>query len=187
MRSPSPTSFRSKRGESPSPRLDRQRRATYSKAQLRLRPDRILLGDARGGEVLDLLEAMNTGHDGSMSTLHANDTRDALDRIELLMALSGVELPLSAARGYIASAIQILIHVGRLPSGERKVLRISELCGVSGGQYQLEDLFVYRMAGCDETGRVQGSSIPRGPSRCRSRGWPPSASSFPATCFCRAS
>jgi len=124
---------------------------------LRLRPDRIILGDARGGEVLDLLQAMNTGHDGSMSTIHANDTRDALERIELLAALSGVELPLIAARAYIASAVQILIHVARLSSGERKVLRISELCGVSEGQYQIEDLFVYRMAGCDEGGRVQGS------------------------------
>lgn len=124
---------------------------------LRLRPDRIILGDARGGEVLDLLQAMNTGHDGSMSTVHANDTRDALERIELLAALSGVQLPLPAARAYIASAVQILIHVARLASGERKVLRISELCGVSDGQYQIEDLYVYRMAGCDEGGRVQGS------------------------------
>jgi len=127
------------------------------KNSLRLRPDRIILGDARGGEVLELLQAMSTGHDGSMSTLHANDTRDALDRIELLVAMSGVELPLPAARAYIASAVQILIHVSRLASGERKVVRISELCGSSGGQYQIEDLFVYRMAGCDESGRILGT------------------------------
>jgi pilus assembly protein CpaF len=123
---------------------------------LHLRPDRIILGDARGPEVLDLLQAMNTGHDGSMSTIHANDTRDALDRIELLAALSGLELRLPAARAYIASCVQILVHVARLVSGERKVVRISELCGVAGGQYQIEDLFVYRMAGCDEEGHAQG-------------------------------
>jgi pilus assembly protein CpaF len=127
------------------------------KNSLRLRPDRIILGDARGGEVLELLQAMNTGHDGSMSTLHANDTRDALDRIELLVAMSGAELPLPAAREYIASAVQILIHVARLASGERKVVRISELRGSAGGQYQIEDLFVYRMAGCDESGRILGT------------------------------
>jgi pilus assembly protein CpaF len=124
---------------------------------LRLRPDRILLGDARGSEVLGLLQAMNSGNDGSMCTLHANDTRDALSRIELLANLSGIEFPPSAARAYIASAVQILIHVGRLDSGERKVLRISELRGVFDGQYQVEDLFVFRMAGRDDEGRVQGS------------------------------
>jgi len=123
---------------------------------LRLRPDRIILGDARGAEVLDLLQAMNTGNDGSMSAIHANDTRDALERIEVLAALSGLELRLPAARTYIASCVQILVHVARLASGERKVVRISELCGVAGGQYQIEDLFVYRMAGCDEEGHAQG-------------------------------
>lgn len=124
---------------------------------LRLRPDRILLGDARGSEVLGLLQAMNSGNDGSMCSVHANDTRDALSRIELLANLSGIEFPPSAARAYIASAVRILIHVGRLDSGERKVLRISELRGVFDGQYQVEDLFVFRMAGRDDEGRVQGS------------------------------
>lgn len=127
------------------------------KTCLHLRPDRIVLGDARGSEVFDLLQAMNTGHDGSMSTIHANDVRDALDRIELLAALSGAQFPLPAARAYVASAVQILIHVARLPSGERKVVRISEVSGVCDGRYQIDDLFVYRMAGCDDAGRVQGS------------------------------
>jgi pilus assembly protein CpaF len=127
------------------------------KSCLRLRPDRILLGDARGGEVLSLLQAMNSGNDGSMCTLHANETRDALSRIELLAGLSGVELPLPAARAYIASAVQILIHVGRFDSGERKVLRISELCGLCADEYQIDDLFIFRMAGRDDEGRVQGS------------------------------
>ncbi len=127
------------------------------KNSLRMRPDRIIVGEARGGEVLDLLQAMNTGHDGSMSTLHANDTRDALDRLEMMIALSGVELPTLVARQYIASAIHVLIHMTRLKTGERKVTRISELCGCRDGVYQIEDLFVYRMTGIDSAGRAQGS------------------------------
>jgi pilus assembly protein CpaF len=124
---------------------------------LRMRPDRIIVGEARGGEVLDMLQAMNTGHDGSMSTVHANDTRDALHRLELMIALSGAELPTQVARQYIAAAIQIFVHVARLSSGERKVLRISELHGVTDGEFDLEDIFVFRMAGIDGSGKVLGS------------------------------
>ena len=124
---------------------------------LRMRPDRIIVGEARGGEVLDMLQAMNTGHDGSMSTLHANDTRDALHRLELMIALSGAELPVHVARQYIASAVQIFIHVVRLSTGERKIMRISELTGVSNGEFDLEDIFVFRMAGLDDDGRILGS------------------------------
>jgi len=127
------------------------------KNSLRMRPDRILVGEARGGEVLDMLQAMNTGHDGSMSTVHANDTRDALDRMELMIALSGVELPTLVARQYIASAIHILIHIMRLSTGERKVMRISELCGCQDGTYLIEDIFVYRMAGIDANGKARGA------------------------------
>ncbi len=127
------------------------------KNSLRMRPDRIIVGEARGGEVLDMLQAMNTGHDGSMSTVHANDTRDALDRMELMIALSGVELPMAVARQYIASAVQILIHMMRLSTGERKVMRISELCSYHDGAYELEDIFVYRMSGVDASGRARGA------------------------------
>lgn len=127
------------------------------KNSLRMRPDRIIVGEARGAEVLDMLQAMNTGHDGSMSTVHANDTRDALDRMELMIALSGVELPMVVARQYIASAVQVLIHMMRLSTGERKVMRISELCGYQDGSYQLEDIFVYRMSGVDSNGRARGA------------------------------
>ena len=123
------------------------------KNSLRMRPDRIIVGEARGGEVLDMLQAMNTGHDGSMSTVHANDTRDALDRMELMIALSGVELPTVVARQYIASAVQILIHMMRLSTGERKVMRISELCGCQDGAYQLEDLRLPHVGrGCGRSG-----------------------------------
>lgn len=124
---------------------------------LRMRPDRIIVGEARGGEVLDMLQAMNTGHDGSMSTVHANDTRDALNRLELMVALSGAELPTRIARQYIAAAIQIFVHVARLPNGERKIMRVSELTGVTNGEFDIEDIFVYRMAGIDAAGKVQGA------------------------------
>lgn len=128
------------------------------KNALRMRPDRIIVGEARGSEVLDMLQAMNTGHDGSMSTIHANETRDALDRMELMIALSEVELPTLIARQYIASAVQILVHMSRLSTGERKVMRITELCGCQDGVYQLEDIFVYRLAGIDrETRRAKGA------------------------------
>ncbi len=127
------------------------------KNSLRMRPDRIIVGEARGGEVLEMLQAMNTGHDGSMSTLHANDTRDALDRLEMMIALSGVELPMLVARQYIASAIQILVHITRLSTGERKVTRISEMCGCRDGVYIIEDVFVYRMTGVDSSGRANGT------------------------------
>jgi pilus assembly protein CpaF len=132
------------------------------KNSLRMRPDRILVGEARGGEVLEMLQAMNTGHDGSMSTLHANDTRDALDRLEMMIALSGVELPTQVARQYIASAVQLLVHMTRLSTGERKVTRISELCGCRNGVYIIEDVFVYRMQGTDSNGRAIGSFFATG-------------------------
>lgn len=132
------------------------------KNSLRMRPDRIIVGESRGGEVLEMLQAMNTGHDGSMSTLHANDTRDALDRLEMMIALSGVELPTQVARQYIASAVQILCHMSRLSTGERKVTRISELCGCRNGVYIIEDIFVYRMQGVDQNGRAIGSFFATG-------------------------
>jgi pilus assembly protein CpaF len=122
-----------------------------------MRPDRIIVGEARGGEVMDMLQAMNTGHDGSMSTVHANDTRDALQRLELMIALSGAELPTKVARQYIASAIQVFVHIARLSNGERKVVRISELVGVEDGEFRIEDIFVYRMAGMDKEGKLLGS------------------------------
>ncbi|MCA9115247.1 MAG: CpaF family protein [Planctomycetaceae bacterium] len=126
------------------------------KNSLRMRPDRIIVGEARGGEVLELLQAMNTGHDGSMSTVHANDTADALNRLELMIALAGVDLPPTISRQYIASAIQVLIHITRLSTGERKVTRISELCGCRDGVFTIEDLYVYRMTGVGSNGKAEG-------------------------------
>jgi pilus assembly protein CpaF len=124
---------------------------------LRMRPDRIIVGEARGSEVLDMLQAMNTGHDGSMSTMHANDARETLDRLELLVALSGVDLPPRIARQYIANAVDIVIHVTRLFTGERRITRISEVSGLRDGEFRLEDIFVYRMTGENRDGRPLGS------------------------------
>ncbi|HUQ70832.1 MAG TPA: CpaF family protein [Planctomycetaceae bacterium] len=154
------------------------------KNSLRMRPDRIIVGEARGGEVLDMLQAMNTGHDGSMSTIHSNDTRDALDRMELMIALSGVELPTLIARQYIANAVQILVHIARLATGERKVVRISELAGYHDGTYQIEDIFVYRMTGVED-GQARGSFYatgyePQMLSRMAARGVEVSTSLFNA-------
>lgn len=132
------------------------------KNSLRMRPDRIIVGECRGGEVLEMLQAMNTGHDGSMSTLHSNDTRDALDRLEMMIALSGVELPTQVSRQYISTAVQLMVHLTRLSTGERKVTRISELCGVRNGVYITEDVFVYRMQGIDQEGRAIGSFFATG-------------------------
>ncbi len=127
------------------------------KNALRMRPDRIVVGECRGGEVFDVLQAMMTGHDGSMSTIHASDTREALQRIELMVALGGVDLPGRAAREFIAAAVDFVVHVRRLSTGERKIMQISELNGLRDGAFQLEDVFVYEQRGIDAVrGRVVG-------------------------------
>lgn len=129
---------------------------------LRMRPDRIIVGESRGAEVLDMLQAMNTGHDGSMSTVHANDTRETLDRLELMIALSGADLPSRIARQYITNAVDIVIHVTRLHTGQRRVTRVSELSGLKDGEYRMDDVFVYRISGEDKEGRPQGSFFATG-------------------------
>ncbi len=129
---------------------------------LRMRPDRIIVGEARGAEVLEMLQAMNTGHDGSMSTVHANDTRETLDRLELMVALSGADLPSRIARQYIANAVDIVIHVTRLHTGQRRISRISEVSGLKDGEYRMDDIFVYRISGEDKDGQPQGSFFATG-------------------------
>jgi pilus assembly protein CpaF len=124
---------------------------------LRMRPDRILMGEARGSEMPDLLAAFGTGHAGSMLPVNAVGTRDALARLELLAAGSRPESPTNGLRQQVAAAFQILVHVGRLPSGERKIVRISELCGCFDDSYVIEDIFVYRAAGTDEHGHELGT------------------------------
>ena len=123
---------------------------------LRMRPDRIIVGEVRGAEALDMLQSMNTGHEGSLTTIHANDSRDALARLELMVAMSGYELPVPVVRQYIAAGIQLVVHVARLKGGVRRVTRISEITGVNDGGFEVNDLFGYEQSGVDEAGRAEG-------------------------------
>jgi pilus assembly protein CpaF len=123
---------------------------------LRMRPDRIVIGECRGPEALDMLQAMNTGHDGSLTTIHANDTRDALGRLEMMVGMAGFELPMWVIRKQIASAVHIIVQASRLSGGARKVVKISEVTGMDGENLVMHDLFVFKQTGVDEERRAQG-------------------------------
>ena len=123
---------------------------------LRMRPDRILVGEVRGAEVLDMLQAMNTGHDGSMSTVHANSTRDALSRIETMVLMSGLSLPMRAMRDYIASALNIVLQLARLSDGTRRLVRVTEIVGMEEDVVTTQDIFVFEQQGVEKDGRVRG-------------------------------
>src|SRR5712664_279164 len=123
---------------------------------LRMRPDRIVLGEVRGGEALDMMQAMNTGHDGSISTIHANSARDALSRLEIMMLMSGITLPERALREQIASALDIIIHLSRLSDGTRKVVRVTEIVGMEEDVITTQDIFKFEQEGLDKEGRVRG-------------------------------
>ena len=123
---------------------------------LRMRPDRIVVGEVRGAEVLDMLQAMNTGHDGSLSTVHANSTRDALSRVETMVLMSGLALPMRAMRDYIASALDLIVHVSRLSDGTRKVVRMTEIVGMEEDVVTTQDIFIFEQQGIDADGRVLG-------------------------------
>ena len=123
---------------------------------LRMRPDRIVVGEVRGGEVLDMLQAMNTGHDGSLSTVHANSSRDALSRLETMILMSGLALPVRAMRDYIASALDAIVHVARLSDGTRKVVRVTEIVGMEEDVITSQDIFIFEQEGVDKEGRVRG-------------------------------
>lgn len=123
---------------------------------LRMRPDRIVVGECRGGEALDMLQAMNTGHDGSLTTVHANTPRDCVGRIEVMVMMAGMDLPMLAIRDQIASAVNIIIQQTRFSCGSRKVTSISEISGVEGNTIQLGEIFRYRPTGFDENGKVLG-------------------------------
>ena len=126
------------------------------KNALRMRPDRIIVGEVRAGEAFDMLQAMNTGHDGSMTTVHANTARDALARIEQMIGMSGVDIPLRSARAQIASALNVVIQVSRLSDGRRKLMSLSELTGMEGDVITMQEIFRFKMSGRDEKGRVLG-------------------------------
>lgn len=124
---------------------------------LRLRPDRIVIGEVRGGEAYSLLQAMNTGHDGSITTLHANSPKDALNRLETMILMDGLEVPINALREYIGSAIDLIVHMSRLGDGRRKITAISEVKGVSKGELVLRDIFVFATEGMSENGTLLGN------------------------------
>jgi len=126
------------------------------KNSLRMRPDRIIVGEVRGGEVLDMMQAMNTGHDGSLSTLHANSPRDALLRLDTLVALTGLSIPSSFIRKYISSALNVIIHLSRLVDGSRKIVSFQEITGMEGETITMQEIFFFEQTGIDTNGMVRG-------------------------------
>jgi pilus assembly protein CpaF len=129
---------------------------------LRMRPDRIVVGECRGGEALDMLQAMNTGHDGSLTTLHANTPRDALARLETMVLMSGMDLPIKAIREQVASAVNMIVQQTRFADGSRKVTYISEVSGMEGDIITLQDIFYFKQEGFDDEGRVEGRYVATG-------------------------
>jgi pilus assembly protein CpaF len=129
---------------------------------LRMRPDRIIVGEVRGEEALDMLQAMNTGHDGSLTTIHANTPRDALSRLETMVAMTSLNIPDTAIRRQIASAIDVVVQVSRLSDGTRKVLNLTEITGMEGEVVSMQDIFTFRKRGIRENGEVLGEFLPTG-------------------------
>jgi pilus assembly protein CpaF len=137
---------------------------------LRMRPDRIVVGEVRSSEAIDMLQAMNTGHDGSLTTLHANTPRDALNRLETMVAMASLNLPDRAVRVQIANAIDIIIQISRLSDGSRRVKQIAEVVGMEGDVITMQDIFMFEQTGIDEDGRVIGRLRPTGiRPRCMDR------------------
>ena len=129
---------------------------------LRMRPERIVVGEVRGGEALDMLQAMNTGHDGSLTTLHANTPRDAISRLETMCLMAGLELPIRVVREQVASAVDLIIQTTRLRDGFRKVTQITELAGMEGDTIVLTDIFKYEQTGVATDGKSLGELKPTG-------------------------
>jgi pilus assembly protein CpaF len=129
---------------------------------LRMRPDRIIVGEVRGEEALDMLQAMNTGHDGSLTTVHSNSPRDALSRLETMVAMSNLSIPASAIRRQIASAIDVVIQISRLSDGTRKVVNLAEITGMERDIVTMQDIFVFQKRGIRESGEVMGEFVATG-------------------------
>ena len=129
---------------------------------LRMRPDRIVIGEVRGGEALDMLQAMNTGHDGSLATGHSNSPRDMIARLETMVLLAGIELPIKAIREQIAGAVDVIIQQSRLKDGSRKIVNITEVQGLEGDVIVLQDIFVFKQKGLDSNGMIKGRLVPTG-------------------------
>jgi pilus assembly protein CpaF len=132
------------------------------KNALRMRPDRIIVGETRGDEVIDMLQAMNTGHDGSMTTIHAYSPRDALSRLENMIMMTGVDMPLRAIRAQISSAIHIVCQIKRLQDGSRRMVAISEMAGMEGEVISMQDIFKFEIDGTDKDGKITGQFLPTG-------------------------
>jgi pilus assembly protein CpaF len=146
---------------------------------LRMRPDRIVVGEVRGEEAFDMLQAMNTGHEGSLTTVHANSPRDALNRVENMVSMANLNIPERAIRQQVANAIHAVVQIARLSDGTRKVMTVSEVTGMEGESITLQDIFIFERSGLDETGRVRGVF--------RSTGTPPQFAERLATSGCRLS
>ena len=129
---------------------------------LRMRPDRIIVGEVRGEETLDMLQAMNTGHDGSLTTIHANSPRDALSRLETMVAMSNLNLPDTAIRRQIAAALDVVVQMSRMSDGTRKIVNIAEITGMEGDMVTMQDIFAFRKRGIREDGEVLGDFVPTG-------------------------
>jgi pilus assembly protein CpaF len=129
---------------------------------LRMRPDRIIVGEVRAGEAFDMLQAMNTGHDGSLTTVHANTPRDSLSRVENMVLMAGLDLPAKAIREQVASAINLIVHLTRLKDGTRRVTHVTEIVGMEGDTVTLQDVFVFQARGTDDRGKIIGAVVPTG-------------------------
>jgi pilus assembly protein CpaF len=129
---------------------------------LRMRPDRIVIGEVRSGEALDMLQAMNTGHDGSLATGHANSPRDMVSRLETMVLMAGMELPIKAIREQIAGALDVIIQQSRLKDGTRRITNITEVQGLEGDVIVLQDIFTFKQFGVDENGKILGKLVPTG-------------------------
>jgi pilus assembly protein CpaF len=129
---------------------------------LRMRPDRIVVGEVRGAEALDMLQAMNTGHDGSLTTVHANTPRDALTRIETMVAMAGLDMPQRSVRTQIASAIEVVVQLSRLSDGRRKLVSLQEITGMEGEIVTMQEIFSFDRRGIDADGNVLGEILPTG-------------------------
>jgi pilus assembly protein CpaF len=151
--------------ESKKPNLDGKGEVTIRdlvRNALRMRPERIIVGECRGGEALDMLQAMNTGHDGSLTTLHANSPRDAISRMETMSLMAGLEFPLKVVREQIASAVELIVQVSRLRDGSRRVTQVTEVTGMEGDTVVMQDIFKFTEEGTDSAGKVMGQMRPTG-------------------------
>jgi len=129
---------------------------------LRMRPERIILGEVRQGEALDMLQAMNTGHDGSLATIHANSPRDALTRLETMVSMAGLHIPDKAIRHQISSAIDVVVQLARLSDGSRKMMGLHEIVGMEGDMITMQEIFAYKMMGLSEDHKVKGRFVTSG-------------------------